>query len=88
MEDQAVHVVGDVGERQFRLRTGQADRADEEAETGLLVGEDMLDGGPDGRLLALACAVALGIGLPAGLRRWIRLTSIRSASHLSFFRDL
>ena len=48
VKDHSVHVVGDVGERQFRLGAGEADRANEEAETGLLVGEDMLDGGPDG----------------------------------------
>ena len=47
MEDQAIHVVGDVGERQFRLGAGEADGADEEAEARLLVREDVLDGGSD-----------------------------------------
>ena len=32
MEDQAIHVVGEIGERQFGLGAGQPDRADEEAE--------------------------------------------------------
>lgn len=45
MEDQAVHVVCDVSEREFRLGPGDADRADEEAEAGLLMREDVLDGG-------------------------------------------
>lgn len=51
MKDQAVEVVGDVGERQLRLGPRQADGADEQAEAGLLMGEDVLDGGTDGGLL-------------------------------------
>jgi hypothetical protein len=51
VEDQAVHVVGDVGQRQFRLGARKADGADEEAEAGLLMREDVLDGGSNGRLL-------------------------------------
>ena len=47
VEDQAIHVVGDVGQRQFRLRACDANGADEEAETVLLMREDMLDGGAD-----------------------------------------
>ena len=35
MEDQAVHVVGEIGERQFGLGARQPDRADEEAEAVL-----------------------------------------------------
>lgn len=34
---------------------------------------------------ALARAILCGIGLPAGLRLWMRLTSILEASHFSFF---
>ncbi|MEH6721823.1 MAG: hypothetical protein V7704_23440, partial [Aurantimonas endophytica] len=67
MEDQAVRVVGDVGERQFRLSAGKADGADEETEADLLVREHMLDGSPNGRLLR--------IGLPHRSRhrfaRWL-----------------
>ena len=48
MEDQAILVVGEIGERQFRLGTRQADRADEEAKAVLLMREDMLDPGADG----------------------------------------
>lgn len=51
MEDEAVHVVGDVGQRQFRLGALKADRADEEAEPNLLIREDMVDGGSDRGLL-------------------------------------
>ena len=40
-----------------------------------------------GDFFALAHAVAGGIGLPAGLLRWMRLVSIRSASHLSSLRE-
>ena len=50
MEDQAVHVVGDVGEGQFRLGPGEANRADEQAEAVLLMGEDVLDPDADVRL--------------------------------------
>lgn len=53
MEDQAVEVVGDVGEREFGLGSGQADGADEEAEPVLLVGEDVLDRSPDRRLAGI-----------------------------------
>ena len=48
MEDQTIHVVGEVGERQFGLRAGDPYRADEQAETVLLMGEHMLDAGADG----------------------------------------
>jgi hypothetical protein len=36
---------------------------------------------------ALARAMFWGIGLPAGLRRWMRLTSLFEASHFSFRRE-
>lgn len=47
VEDQAVEVVGQIGEREFCLRTGQADGADKEAIAVLLMRKDMLDPGPD-----------------------------------------
>lgn len=47
MEDQTVEVVGQIGEREFGWRACQADGADEQAVTVLLVREDMLDSGPD-----------------------------------------
>jgi hypothetical protein len=37
MEDQAVHVVGEVGECQFGLGSGEADRTDEETEAVLVL---------------------------------------------------
>lgn len=49
IEDQAVKVVGEVREGQFRLGAGQTDGADEQPEPVLLVGEDMLDAGADSR---------------------------------------
>ena len=39
MEDEAVEVVGQVGQRQFRLGPGDADGADEQPEAVLLMGE-------------------------------------------------
>ncbi|MBA3518497.1 MAG: hypothetical protein H0T75_12850 [Rhizobiales bacterium] len=55
MEDQAVHVVGDVGERQFCLGAGKADGADKEAETGLLVGEVEVLAAGAAAITALRC---------------------------------
>lgn len=39
VEDQAVEIVGDVGEREIRLGACQVNRADEEPEAGLLICE-------------------------------------------------
>jgi hypothetical protein len=47
MEDEAVEVLGDVGQGQFRLGPVQSDGADEQAEAHLLMGKDMLDAGAD-----------------------------------------
>jgi hypothetical protein len=47
VEDQTVEVVGEVGQREFGLRAGNADGADEQAIAVLLMREDMLDAGPD-----------------------------------------
>lgn len=47
VEDQAVEVVGQIGEREFGLRACQADGADKEAVAVLLVREDMFDPGAD-----------------------------------------
>lgn len=47
MEDQAIEVVGQISEREFGLRAGDADGADEEAIAVLLMREDMLDPGAD-----------------------------------------
>jgi len=47
VEDQPVEVVGQVAKGQLRFGTGQADRADEQPEPVLLMGEDMFNMGPD-----------------------------------------
>ena len=47
VEDQAVEVIGQIGQREFGLRAGNADGADEEAVAVLLMREDMLDAGSD-----------------------------------------
>lgn len=47
VEDQPVEVVGQIGERQFRLGPLEPDGADEQPEAGLLMGEDVLDPGAD-----------------------------------------
>ena len=47
MEDQAAEVVGQIGERELGLRTGNADGADEETIAVFLMRKDMLDAGAD-----------------------------------------
>jgi len=47
MEDQTVEVVGQIGKREPSLRSGQADGADKEAITVLLMRKDVLDAGAD-----------------------------------------
>lgn len=69
VEDQPVEVIGHVAEGGLCFGTGQADGADEQPEPVFLMRENMFDMGPDRRLAALALAIALGMGLPLGLRR-------------------
>ena len=47
VEDQAVDVVGQVGEHDLRFGSGDADGADEKPHLVLLPGEHMLDAGTD-----------------------------------------
>ena len=75
MENQAVEVVGDVRERQFGLGAGASDRADEQPEAVLLVGEDVLDGGADRRLLRIRPRHVLGHRLAYGL------SAVNAADH-------
>ena len=84
MGDQAVEVIGQIGQCQFRLSPLDSDGADEQPEPVFLMREHMLDPGTDRGLAAFARAVAFGMDFPLGLRRWMRLDSMRSASHISF----
>ena len=47
MEDQAIEVIGQIGQGEFRLRSGQADGSDEEVIAVLLVRKDVLNPCPD-----------------------------------------
>lgn len=47
VEDQAVHVVGQIGQRDLGLGAFDADRADEQPHPGLLLREHMFDPGAD-----------------------------------------
>lgn len=47
MEDQAVEVLGEIGQSQFRLGPGQPYGADEQPEAVLLMREDVIDGSAD-----------------------------------------
>ncbi len=85
MEDQPVEVVGQVAKGQLRFGTGQADGSDEQPESVLLMGEDVFDMARIEDLAALARAAAFGMGLPMGLRRWMRDISIRPNRHLPVF---
>ena len=51
---------------QLRLGTGQPDRADEQPEPGLLMGEDMFDMGPDRRFGSVSPGGCLRHGLAHG----------------------
>lgn len=48
MEEQAVEVIGQIGEREFGLRSGKTDGADEQAIAAFLMGEDMFHLGAHG----------------------------------------
>ena len=84
VEDHAVEVVGQIGEREFGLRSGQADGADEEAIAVLLMRKDVLTLARIADFAALARAMLSGIGVPLGLRRWMRLLSMLAFSNASF----
>ncbi len=73
MEDQAVHVVGEIGQRDLGLGALDADGADEQPHLVLLPGEDMLDTGADFRFG--------GVGLrgPLGHRLAARLLAVDAA---------
>lgn len=43
MEDQAIEVIGQIGQREFGLGSGKSDGADEQAVSPFLMREDMLD---------------------------------------------
>lgn len=47
MENQTVEVICQIDQREFGLRTGNADGADEQAIAVFLMREDMLDAGAD-----------------------------------------
>lgn len=64
MEDQAVEVIGQIGQCQFRLSPLDSDGADEQPEPVFLMREHMLDPGTDRGLAAFARAVALGMDFP------------------------
>ena len=48
MEDQTVKIVGEIGQCQLGFSAYQADGADEQTITVLLMGEDMFDASTDG----------------------------------------
>ena len=48
MEDQAVEIVGQIGQCRFGVRSGRADRSDEQTIAVLLVCEHMLDRSTNG----------------------------------------
>lgn len=64
MEDERIHVVGEVGQRHLGGGAGDADGADRQAHRALLAGEDTLDAGPDARILRIGPGGALGRGSP------------------------
>lgn len=68
VEDQPLKVVSQIAKGEHRSGTGQADGAHYQAHAVLLMGEDMLEMGPDRRLCSIS-AITSGMGLSLGLRR-------------------
>lgn len=60
MEDQAVEVVGEIGQSEFRLGQLEANRAYEQTEPVFLMRKHMLDPGPDRRLCRIGASGGLG----------------------------
>jgi hypothetical protein len=67
VEDQAVHIAGEVGQRDLGLGAFDADGADEQPHLVLLPGEDVFDAGAD---LGL-CGVGFGGPLGHRLAAWL-----------------
>jgi len=59
-EEEAAHVVDDIGEPEPHGGPGDTDSPDEQSRLRFLIGEDMLDTGPDH---GLSCIGALGYGV-------------------------
>ena len=62
VKDQAVHIVGEIGEADLGFGAGQADGADHQAEAGLLPSKDMFDGSADARLIGVGRSGGFGHG--------------------------
>lgn len=67
MEDQAVHVVRQIDERDFGLGALDADGADQHAHVGFLLGENMLDPRADLRLCSIPAPYMIRHRLASGL---------------------
>ena len=63
MEDQAVDIVDEVGERDLRFGACDADRADEQPHLILLTGEHVLDASTNGRAFGIGTGRTSGHGL-------------------------
>ena len=67
MKDQAVEVVGQIGQSEFRLGPLDADGADEQPKLVFLMREHMLDPGPDRGLCGIGTGGGPGHRLSLGL---------------------
>lgn len=67
MEDQAVEVVGEISQSEFRLGPLEANRAYEQTEPVFLMRKHMLNPGPDRGLCRIRASGGLGHGLSLGL---------------------
>ena len=63
VEDQAVDIVDEVGERDLRFGACDADRADEQPHLILLTGEHVLDASTNGRAFGIGTGRTSGHGL-------------------------
>ena len=85
VEDQAMHVVGQIGQRDLSLCALDADGADEQAHLVFLPGKEMLDAGADLGLGGVGLRGALGHPLPLALDEGLDLVSVwvcEVASHI------
>lgn len=74
MEDQAVHIVRQIDERDFGLGAPDADGTHEQAHLAFCWANTCSTRARTLDFVALPRRICSGIGLPLGLRRWTRLT--------------
>ena len=84
MEDQSIHIVGEICRGQYHVGPLDLDGSNEQAIAVLLVCKNMVDAGADRGLFGVRMCGGFGIGLPAGYDGDIQMTdstSVRIHQH-------